>query len=52
MDDGVELSALQPSEKVRRRHDIGQLALGEKMTGWRGAAALSIVFGVVALRMG
>jgi drug/metabolite transporter (DMT)-like permease len=31
---------------------ISVTALGEKMTGWRGAAALSIVFGVVALRMG
>jgi drug/metabolite transporter (DMT)-like permease len=31
---------------------ISVLALGEKMTGWRGAAALSIVFGVIALRMG
>jgi drug/metabolite transporter (DMT)-like permease len=31
---------------------ISVLALGEKMTGWRGAAALSIVAGVIALRMG
>lgn len=31
---------------------ISVFALGEKMTGWRGAAALSIVAGVVALRMG
>jgi drug/metabolite transporter (DMT)-like permease len=31
---------------------ISVYALGEKMTGWRGAAALSIVAGVVALRMG
>lgn len=31
---------------------ISVLALGEKMTGWRGAAALSIVFGVLALRLG
>ncbi|CAM5468776.1 drug/metabolite transporter (DMT)-like permease [Aquamicrobium terrae] len=30
---------------------ISVFALGEKMTGWRGAAALSIVAGVVALRM-
>ncbi len=31
---------------------ISVFALGEKMTGWRGAAALSIVAGVIALRMG
>ena len=31
---------------------ISVFALGEKMTGWRGAAALSIVAGVVALRLG
>jgi drug/metabolite transporter (DMT)-like permease len=31
---------------------ISVFALGEKMTGWRGAAALSIVFGVIALRLG
>ncbi len=31
---------------------ISVLALGERMTGWRGAAALSIVLGVIALRMG
>ena len=31
---------------------ISVFALGEKMTGWRGAAALSIIAGVVALRMG
>ncbi|KQZ14505.1 hypothetical protein ASD44_10805 [Mesorhizobium sp. Root554] len=31
---------------------ISVFALGEKMTGWRGAAALSIVAGLVALRMG
>ena len=31
---------------------ISVVALGEKMTGWRGAAALSIVAGVVALRLG
>jgi drug/metabolite transporter (DMT)-like permease len=31
---------------------ISVFALGEKMTAWRGAAALSIVFGVIALRMG
>ena len=31
---------------------ISVFALGENMTGWRGAAALSIVAGVIALRMG
>jgi len=31
---------------------ISVYALGEKMTGWRGAAALSIVAGVIALRLG
>ncbi|RWE94232.1 EamA family transporter [Mesorhizobium sp.] len=31
---------------------ISVFALGEKMTGWRGAAVLSIVAGVVALRLG
>lgn len=31
---------------------ISVLALGERMTRWRGAAALSIVFGVIALRLG
>src|SRR5690606_26418037 len=31
---------------------ISVLALGEKMTRWRAAAALSIILGVVALRMG
>ncbi len=31
---------------------ISVFALGEKMTGWRGAAALNIVAGVIALRMG
>ena len=31
---------------------ISVFALGEKMSGWRGAAALSIVAGVVALRLG
>ena len=31
---------------------ISVFALGEKMTAWRGAAALSIVAGVVALRLG
>ena len=31
---------------------ISVFALGEKMTGWRGAAALSIVAGDIALRMG
>lgn len=31
---------------------ISVFALGEKMTGWRGAAAFSIIAGVVALRMG
>jgi len=31
---------------------ISVFALGEKMTGWRGAAALSIVAGVIALRLG
>lgn len=31
---------------------ISVFALGEKMTAWRGAAVLSIVAGVVALRMG
>ncbi|MBN9236535.1 MULTISPECIES: EamA family transporter [Phyllobacteriaceae] len=31
---------------------ISVFALGEKMTAWRGAAALSIVAGVIALRMG
>ncbi|OQM77106.1 EamA family transporter [Manganibacter manganicus] len=30
---------------------ISVFALGEKMTGWRGAAALSIVVGMIALRM-
>jgi drug/metabolite transporter (DMT)-like permease len=30
---------------------ISVFALGEKMTGWRGAAALSIVAGVIALRL-
>ncbi|HTV67856.1 MAG TPA: EamA family transporter [Rhizobiaceae bacterium] len=31
---------------------ISVFSLGEKMTGWRGAAALSIVAGVIALRLG
>jgi drug/metabolite transporter (DMT)-like permease len=31
---------------------ISVFALGEKMTGWRAAAALCIVAGVVALRLG
>lgn len=31
---------------------ISVFALGEKMTAWRGAAVLSIVAGVVALRLG
>ncbi|WP_315925327.1 EamA family transporter [Mesorhizobium sp. SP-1A] len=31
---------------------ISVFALGEKMTAWRGAAALGIVMGVIALRMG
>lgn len=31
---------------------ISVFALGEKMTGWRGVAALSIVAGMIALRMG
>jgi len=31
---------------------ISVFVLGEKMTGWRSAAALSIVAGVIALRMG
>ena len=31
---------------------ISVFALGERMTGWRGAAALSIVAGVIALRIG
>jgi drug/metabolite transporter (DMT)-like permease len=31
---------------------ISVFALNEKITAWRGAAALSIVLGVVALRMG
>ncbi|RUX12426.1 EamA family transporter, partial [Mesorhizobium sp. M2A.F.Ca.ET.037.01.1.1] len=31
---------------------ISVLALGEKMTAWRATAALGIVAGVVALRMG
>jgi drug/metabolite transporter (DMT)-like permease len=31
---------------------ISVLALGEKMTGWRATAALGIVAGVVALRLG
>lgn len=31
---------------------ISVFALGEKMTGWRAAAALGIVTGVVALRLG
>jgi drug/metabolite transporter (DMT)-like permease len=30
---------------------ISVFALGEKMTGWRGAAALSIVAGVIALKL-
>ncbi|HEY4193065.1 MAG TPA: EamA family transporter [Mesorhizobium sp.] len=31
---------------------ISVLALGEKMTAWRGAAALTILAGVIALRLG
>nr|WP_292524289.1 EamA family transporter [Mesorhizobium sp.] len=31
---------------------ISVFALGEKMTAWRGAAVLSIVAGVVTLRLG
>ena len=29
MDDGLEPAALQPVHQFRRRHDIGELALGE-----------------------
>ena len=29
MDDGIEPAALQPGQQFGRRHDVGELALGE-----------------------
>ena len=29
MDDGVELAAVEPAHQFGRRHDVGDLALGE-----------------------
>ena len=29
VDDGVELAAVKPARQIRRRHEVGQLALGE-----------------------
>ena len=29
VDDGVELAAVQPDRQIRRRHDVGELSLGE-----------------------
>ncbi|OIQ68225.1 hypothetical protein GALL_501860 [mine drainage metagenome] len=29
MDDGVQPAAVQPARQLRRRHDVGELTLGE-----------------------